>query len=406
MKAASGKADGVRQQSGFENEQRRDEDVVEIVDDEVEHVTVDPRRKLLHPGGAGQRAVDAVHDQRGEQPQHRLASSDARRSRARRARPARRRSPRRRERPRPQRREDASVLQPCRTANEKAFTVVPQRAVSAAKPLPRCRVRQGHEQRRSKQPLPEPGRNCWRVERADRASLIVDAADYFRLARQAMLRAEKQILLIGWDFDTRICLDFEADDGAPVELGAFLSWLPKNRPGLQIHILKWDIGAIKLLGRGTTVLRLARWAANSQIHFKLDGAHAVGASHHHKIVVIDDRLAFCGGIDMTADRWDTRGHLRRRRASAAADDQAPLSTRGTTRPWRSTARSPRRWASLRGRAGRPRAASRSSRPRSQAIPGPTSSSRISATSTSPSPGPAGSMTARNACGRSRRSTST
>ena len=147
------------------------------------------------------------------------------------------------------------------------------------------------------------------MERADRAALVVDAADYFRLARQAMLRAEKQIMLIGWDFDTRICLDYDADDGAPAELGAFLSWLPKNRPGLQIHILKWDIGAIKLLGRGTTVLRLARWAANNQIHFKLDGAHAVGASHHHKIVVIDDRLAFCGGIDMTADRWDTREHL-------------------------------------------------------------------------------------------------
>ena len=33
-----------------------------------------------------------------------------------------------------------------------------------------------------------------------------------------------------------------------------------------------------------------------------------GASHHHKIAVIDDALAFCGGIDMTADRWDTREH--------------------------------------------------------------------------------------------------
>lgn len=156
--------------------------------------------------------------------------------------------------------------------------------------------------------LPEPGRNCWRIERAGRASLIVDAADYFRLARQAMLRAEKQILLIGWDFDTRICLDYDADDGAPAELGEFLSWLQKNRPGLQVHILKWDIGAIKLLGRGTTVLRLARWAASNQIHFKLDGAHAKGASHHHKIAVIDDALAFCGGIDMTASRWDTREH--------------------------------------------------------------------------------------------------
>lgn len=154
----------------------------------------------------------------------------------------------------------------------------------------------------------EDGRNCWRIERAGRASLIVDAAEYFRLARQAMLRAEKQILLIGWDFDTRICLDYSADDGAPAELGAFLTWLPKNRPGLNIYILKWDVGAIQLLGRGTTILRVARWAASGQIHFKLDGAHATGASHHQKIAVIDDKLAFCGGIDMAADRWDTRDH--------------------------------------------------------------------------------------------------
>ena len=146
------------------------------------------------------------------------------------------------------------------------------------------------------------------MERARRASLIVDAADYFRIARQAMLRARQQILLIGWDFDTRICLDYEADDGAPSELGQFLSWLPKHRPEVQIHILKWDVGAVNLLGRGTTILRLFRWAASDQIHFKLDGAHAAGASHHQKIAVIDDAFAFCGGIDMTAERWDTREH--------------------------------------------------------------------------------------------------
>jgi len=153
-----------------------------------------------------------------------------------------------------------------------------------------------------------PGRNCWRIARADRAALVVDAADYFRLARLAMLKARAQILLIGWDFDTRIELDPACDDGAPERLGPFLSWLAKHRPELDIRILKWDVGAIKLLGRGTTVLRLARWMASRQITFKLDGAHPVGASHHHKILVIDDALAFCGGIDMTADRWDTRAH--------------------------------------------------------------------------------------------------
>jgi len=173
----------------------------------------------------------------------------------------------------------------------------------------------------------ETGRSCWRIERAGRASLIVDAADYFRLVRQAMVAAREQILLIGWDFDTRIALLPKAADEGPTELGAFLSWLPRQRPGLQVYILKWDLGAVKLLGRGTTALRLAWWAARNDIHFKLDGAHAAGASHHQKIVVIDDAVAFCGGIDMTADRWDTRGHR----------DDDPRRRRPTTRrrygPW-------------------------------------------------------------------------
>ncbi|HEV2079296.1 MAG TPA: phospholipase D-like domain-containing protein [Allosphingosinicella sp.] len=154
----------------------------------------------------------------------------------------------------------------------------------------------------------DPGRNCWRVERAHRAAVVVDAADYFRLARRAMLEAKSQILLVGWDFDTRIFLDAEADDGAPGKLGPLLSWLAKHRPEVSINILKWDLGAPKLLGRGTTVLRLIRWAISKPITFKLDGAHAFGASHHQKIVIVDDKLAFCGGIDMTASRWDTRAH--------------------------------------------------------------------------------------------------
>jgi phospholipase D1/2 len=154
----------------------------------------------------------------------------------------------------------------------------------------------------------DPGRNCWRIERAGRAALVVDACDYFHHSREAMMRAEEQILLIGWDFDTRISLDDQSGDEAPARLGSFISWLAGHRPQVKVHILHWDLGAAKLLGRGTTVLRLLNWARSSQIEFKLDGAHPAGASHHQKIVVIDDRLAFCGGIDMTATRWDTREH--------------------------------------------------------------------------------------------------
>jgi phospholipase D1/2 len=155
----------------------------------------------------------------------------------------------------------------------------------------------------------DPGRNCWRIERAGRAALVVDACDYFHHAREAMMAAEEQILLIGWDFDTRISLDHQSNAEAPATLGAFISWLARHRPKVKVHILHWDLGAAKLLTRGTTVLQLLNWARNPQIKFKLDSAHPAGASHHQKIVVIDDRLAFCGGIDMTATRWDTREHL-------------------------------------------------------------------------------------------------
>ena len=174
----------------------------------------------------------------------------------------------------------------------------------------------------------EPGRNCWRIARAHRAALIVDGCDYFRLLRQAMLKAEKQIFLIGWDLDTRIALDEPGGKGdPPVHLGPFLSWLVKHKPGLKIYILAWGAMAYSVLGRGTTLARMAAWRATGDIEFRLDSAHPREASHHQKIAVIDDALAFCGGIDITAERWDRRTHL----------DDEPGRRRPTTRrrygPW-------------------------------------------------------------------------
>lgn len=159
--------------------------------------------------------------------------------------------------------------------------------------------------------LLEPGRNCWRVAQASRLSVIVDAEDYFRIARTAMLNARKQVLLIGWDFDARILLtrdDPPDHPEAPREVGAFITWLARRTPGLQVHILRWDLGALAALLHGRTLATLIRWKLAKRIHVKLDSTHPPGASHHQKIVVIDDCLAFCGGIDMTRGRWDTRGH--------------------------------------------------------------------------------------------------
>lgn len=160
------------------------------------------------------------------------------------------------------------------------------------------------------EPLLVPGESCWRIERAGRFALIVDAADYYRAAKRAILEAERSVMLIGWDFDSRI--EFEPEGQTiegPNQLGPFLLWAADRRPRATFRLLKWNLGMIETLSRGETPYYLLRWMWKKNIEMKLDAAHPAMAAHHQKIVVIDDALAFCGGIDMTTGRWDTREHL-------------------------------------------------------------------------------------------------
>ncbi len=160
------------------------------------------------------------------------------------------------------------------------------------------------------------GPSLWRFERASRAHVVVDAAAYFALMQQAMLRAEQRILLIGWDVDTRIRLgggrrwwNGPSRKTFPARMGAFVVWLCNRNRSLEVRVLKWNFGALKFIFRGSMILDLLRWWRHPSIDFKFDAAHPLGCSHHQKIVVIDDRFAVCGGIDMTSDRWDTREHI-------------------------------------------------------------------------------------------------
>ena len=173
----------------------------------------------------------------------------------------------------------------------------------------------------------------WRFAKAERASLIIDAQCYFSVMQQAMMNARHRILLIGWDFDTRIHLTegrrwFEKGRKReqPSRLGSFIPWLVRHRKTLEIRLLKWSFGIFKFPMRGSMWFDLLRWAPHKRIDFTFDSAHPTGCSHHQKIAVLDDRLAVCGGIDMTDGRWDTREHKE--------DDERRKSPRGGTyTPW-------------------------------------------------------------------------
>ncbi len=157
------------------------------------------------------------------------------------------------------------------------------------------------------EPIVVPGSNCWRIERAERASVIVDASDYYHLIRPAMEAAEKRILIIGWDFDTRIALEpQEHDEGRT--LGEYFLELAAANPDRSIDILKWSFGAKKQFFHPGAVWMLWKWQRTKAIDFRFDSAHPPGCSHHQKIVVIDDQFAVCGGIDISKARWDTSCH--------------------------------------------------------------------------------------------------
>jgi len=151
-------------------------------------------------------------------------------------------------------------------------------------------------------------RNCWRIERADRVAFLIDADAYFKAFVAAARKAQRSILIVGWDFHSRTRLLCKDERGRELELGKFLNDLVKRRRGLQVHILIWDYPMIFGLDREWAPSYGFGWKPRRRVHFRYDNTQPVGGSHHQKIVVIDDAIAFCGGIDLTCKRWDTCDH--------------------------------------------------------------------------------------------------
>jgi len=155
----------------------------------------------------------------------------------------------------------------------------------------------------------QSGRNCWRIARARRAALLIDGAAYFAALRAAAARAQRSIFVIGWDVDSRVSLAPQgADDGLPEQLGAFLDALVRRRSELEVHVLDWDFAMLYALDREVLPIYSFGWRTHRRLRFHLDDRHPPGASHHQKIVVLDDALAFVGGIDLTRGRWDRPEH--------------------------------------------------------------------------------------------------
>jgi len=167
--------------------------------------------------------------------------------------------------------------------------------------------------------------NCWRVAQAERLAALVDGESYFSAVRSALIAARRRIFILAWDIHSRVELVREdPGDGLPTTLGELMLALLEAKPGLEAYVLLWSYAPIYALEREPLFFGDSPWDKHPRLHFVKDDHHPLGASHHQKVVVVDGRIAFCGGFDLSKWRWDTSAHL--------AEEPRRLDTEGKPYP--------------------------------------------------------------------------
>jgi phosphatidylserine/phosphatidylglycerophosphate/cardiolipin synthase-like enzyme len=146
-----------------------------------------------------------------------------------------------------------------------------------------------------------------RVARASRACVLIDGDAYFKAFARAALRATRSVVIVGWDFHSRMRLHHGLD-GVPDLLGEFLNFLVKRRRSLDVHVLTWDYSVLFAKGREPSPAYGLGWRPHRRVHFRYDSKCPLGSAFHQKLTVIDGAVGFCGGLDLTRGRWDTPLH--------------------------------------------------------------------------------------------------
>ncbi|MCK6520629.1 phospholipase D-like domain-containing protein [Myxococcota bacterium] len=168
-----------------------------------------------------------------------------------------------------------------------------------------------------------PGINVERVAEGVRARVIIDGEAYFQTLARAAAAAEEQLLVTAWALDPDAPITFDA--AGPVRVVDLFARVLELQPRLRICVLAWDKARTMAWGQGGALaLDDPRLAGRLRVVY--DGHTPLGGSHHQKLVIIDDTLAFCGGIDLAAGRFDTPAHrvVDSRRVNARGGPMPPF----------------------------------------------------------------------------------
>ena len=146
-------------------------------------------------------------------------------------------------------------------------------------------------------PPPRPGNDV---------EILIDGASFLPRLVGELERAESHVHIAGWYLSTELALVRESGRVLLIDL---LAGLARK---LEVRVLLWAGAPLPLFrpSRGD-VRELAQRLRGAGIEVALDAKERPMHCHHEKLVVVDDRLASVGGIDLTSycgDRYDSSSH--------------------------------------------------------------------------------------------------
>ena len=153
--------------------------------------------------------------------------------------------------------------------------------------------------------------NCTAICEATFASPIVDCANYYKALHESISKAKTSIYIVGWDIDSRIRLlrgEDEANASLPSKIIDLIKCKAEENPELDVRLLRWDSSFAFFGMREIWAKEVWDEGTPDNVQTMLDCTIPMGGSQHQKIVVIDNELAFTGGMDVAVHRWDTREH--------------------------------------------------------------------------------------------------
>jgi phosphatidylserine/phosphatidylglycerophosphate/cardiolipin synthase-like enzyme len=137
--------------------------------------------------------------------------------------------------------------------------------------------------------------------------VLIDGARALPAIADELRRARSHIHVTGWYFTPGFAL---VRDGDPVVLRDLLARLAER---VDVRVLAWAGAPLPLFRPSRSDVRQVReeLTDGTSVQFALDAHERPLHCHHEKTIVIDDRVAFVGGIDLTSesgDRFDANHH--------------------------------------------------------------------------------------------------